>query len=256
MFLESVPTRMATMLCQTPCTEKGRTPQKHLYSRFVIAILSLTYAGAAAVADDIPEPRACTLTCPANIETTTESGKCSAVVFFPLPTTNGTCSPAQASGLTSGSDFPVGNTTITFVDQGSGANCQFSVTVRDGQPPVLTCPSPGSVAARIGSDCMAEVPDFRDLITTSDNCDNSNLYDSQTPPAGTKVPPGSTPITIKAKDQAGNTTTCIYDFNVNQGCGCGMCGVSAPMSLTLVGLTLVAGKQLRRLCHTQTHTHP
>jgi len=197
-------------------------------------------------ADDIPQPRACTLTCPANITKNTDPGRCGAVVFFSLPTSTGTCTIVQTAGLPSGSEFPTGTTTNAFGDQATGASCTFKIIVKDAEPPVLTCPSPDSVVARVGSDCMAEVPDFKNLITGSDNCDgNIVIFDSQTPLAGTKVNPGSTPVTIKARDGSGNTTTCIYSLNVDKGCGCGMCGVGTPMMLNAVGFSLLLAKRRR-----------
>src|SRR5437764_3916279 len=51
---------------------------------------------------------------------------------------------SQTAGLASGSLFPLGVTTNTFVVSdaaGNTAACSFTVTVLDNQPPVIVCPA-------------------------------------------------------------------------------------------------------------------
>ncbi|RIA09324.1 HYR domain-containing protein [Flavobacteriaceae bacterium MAR_2010_72] len=82
--------------------------------------------------DDAPS-----ITCPSNITVTNTPSTCSVVVNYTAPTGTDNCSGAntvQTAGLASGSAFPVGTTTNTFVvtdAAGNTATCSFDVTVID-----------------------------------------------------------------------------------------------------------------------------
>jgi hypothetical protein len=75
------------------------------------------------------------ITCPADITTSNDTGDCSAVVTYTTPVGTDNCTGAtttQTAGLPSGSAFPVGVTTNTFVvtdAAGNTATCSFTVTV-------------------------------------------------------------------------------------------------------------------------------
>jgi hypothetical protein len=75
------------------------------------------------------------ITCPANISVNNDPALCSAVVTYTAPIGTDNCagaSTAQTVGLASGSAFPLGVTTNTFVvtaANGQTANCSFTVTV-------------------------------------------------------------------------------------------------------------------------------
>jgi hypothetical protein len=83
--------------------------------------------------------------CPDNIYTGNSPGICGAYVFYPaavaLPNCGGEgITITQAAGLTSGSLFPVGTTTNTFLltnSSGNSATCSFDVVVFDTEPPVI-----------------------------------------------------------------------------------------------------------------------
>ncbi|MBK9464145.1 MAG: HYR domain-containing protein [Chitinophagaceae bacterium] len=82
------------------------------------------------------------ITCPANITVTTPVGSCSAVVNF-TPTATDNCGGAVTivSSPASGSAFPIGTTTVTSTATdacGNTSTCTFTVTVNDGQLPVIT----------------------------------------------------------------------------------------------------------------------
>jgi hypothetical protein len=78
---------------------------------------------------------ACTLTCPANINTSTPPGAGAVTVNYPIPVSQGAdCSgpPVQTAGLPTGSAFPVGTTTNVWavpVTGGGFVSCQWTVTV-------------------------------------------------------------------------------------------------------------------------------
>ncbi len=76
------------------------------------------------------------LTCPANISVPPDAGSCGAVVTYSAPIVGGDCPDVvvtQTAGLPSGSLFPAGPTTNTFVATDSQAeepvSCSFTVTV-------------------------------------------------------------------------------------------------------------------------------
>src|SRR5690606_973018 len=101
------------------------------------------------------------ISCTQDVYAVTDAGSCDAVVTFAMPTATDNCdqSPTvtQIAGLASGSVFPVGVTTNTFVatdNSGNSDTCSFTVTVEDTEAPVVSCPSdisqsndPGSCGA-------------------------------------------------------------------------------------------------------------
>ncbi|MEM7085250.1 MAG: HYR domain-containing protein [Bacteroidota bacterium] len=88
-----------------------------------------------------------TITCPADIVTTTDPGICGAEIFFADAIASDNCGMAvvsQTDGLPSGSTFPVGVSTVEFtaIDvNGNTSVCTFTITVNDIEAPTLTCPA-------------------------------------------------------------------------------------------------------------------
>jgi len=84
-----------------------------------------------------------TITCPDNITVSNIAGQCDVIVAFSDPTFADNCPGStllQTGGLTSGSSFPVGTTTNTFVvtdATGHTAACSFTVNVDDTEDVVL-----------------------------------------------------------------------------------------------------------------------
>ncbi len=82
------------------------------------------------------------ITCPANITVTTPIGSCTAVVNFVVTATDN-CNGAITivSTPASGTAFPIGVTTVTSTATdacGNSSTCTFTITVLDGQLPVVT----------------------------------------------------------------------------------------------------------------------
>src|SRR5690606_23041614 len=96
-----------------------------------------------------------TITCPSNITENNDAGLCSAIVNYTVPF-NDNCPGAsiqQTAGLASGSAFPVGTTTNTFIVTDAAGNtntCSFTVTIIDNENPTITCPSNISVSNDAG----------------------------------------------------------------------------------------------------------
>jgi hypothetical protein len=148
------------------------------------------------------------ISCPGNISLNSTPGVCGAVATYAAPTASDNCSftVTQTNGLASGSVFPVGTTTNTFLITDAGGNtasCSFNVTVTDNVAPVVTnCPSSFSACNPISW----TPPTF------TDNCAGVQVASSHTP--GTIFPPGTTTVTYTATDVYNNQTTCSFNVTV------------------------------------------
>ncbi|CAB1421446.1 unnamed protein product [Pleuronectes platessa] len=113
--------------------------------------------------------------------------------------------------------FPIGRETITYIATdrtGNQANCSFTVTVVDTEPPVIDrCRSPPTVRATDAETAVTwEVPQF------SDNSGGRlSLTSSHTP--GSQFPVGETLVQYTATDAAGNSRDCNLTITV-QGTTC------------------------------------
>lgn len=150
---------------------------------------------------------------PAAINTTMiqggRAGNGMAVISYDGGTT--TTSYTQTAGLPSGSVFPVGVTTNTFVgadNMGNTDTCSFTVTVTDSEAPVLTVPSSitqNNDAAQCGANVSWTTP------SVVDNCGFS-LYSSHN--SGDMFPIGTTTVTCIATDPSGNADTATFTVTV------------------------------------------
>ena len=88
------------------------------------------------------------INCPMDIMVNTDPGVCTGVANFAdaiaIDPDGGPVTVVQTMGPPSGSDFPLGDTIVEFTatdDEGFSTSCQFTVTVIDNQPPMVTCPA-------------------------------------------------------------------------------------------------------------------
>ncbi|UJH91195.1 HYR domain-containing protein [Antarcticibacterium sp. 1MA-6-2] len=138
--------------------------------------------------------------CPSDVTLTAPVGQTSAAVNYSAPTARDNCGEPTitTSGPVSGSQFPVGTTTVTFTAtdaSGGTATCSFKVTVEPNDIPLeITCPQPQNRSKN--ENCEAVVPDFTGEVTA-----NKEATFSQSPPAGSIISEATT-ITITAT--AGN----------------------------------------------------
>jgi len=158
----------------------------------------------------------CMITCPGNITQSTDPGQCTAVVNYPAPTTSGscgtvTCMPASAS------TFPKGTTTVTCTST-TGANCSFTVTVNDTEPPHITCPANITAVTNqtvcVPASQACQVVNF--TTTATDNCPGVTVVCN--PPSGSCIPVGTTTVTCTATDTSMNTATCSFTIKVFDVC--------------------------------------
>src|SRR5205823_4562018 len=112
----------------------------------------------------------------------------------------------------SGYSFPVGVTTVTCTARNAAGDlqstCSFHVTVRDCEPPHITCPEPVPACTDSGR-CDAVVT--YQTPPGTDNC-GGTVNVSCTPASGSTFPLGPTTVTCTATDGANpaNQATCQF----------------------------------------------
>jgi hypothetical protein len=119
-----------------------------------------------------------------------------------------TCGPVAVSSVPAGR-FPLGTTSISFTATdivGLTATCSSSVTVRDTTPPALACPEP--VVAECTGEHQASVNPG--TATAQEVCSSATV---QGPGAGS-FPLGTTEVTFRATDEAGNAAVCTSSVTV------------------------------------------
>jgi hypothetical protein len=162
----------------------------------------------------VNDSEAPTIVCPTNIAENNDPGQCGAVVTYSV-TGADNCpgeSILQTAGMASGSQFPIGTTTNTFVITDAAGNtgtCSFDVVISDNEKPTVVCSAPISVPNDLG-ECGAIV-NFTN--TAADNCPGVTVVSS--PASGTQFPVGITTVTTVATDLAGNQETCTFTVAVN-----------------------------------------
>jgi len=152
------------------------------------------------------------VTCPANLVVVADAGQCTkSNVSYTATATDNFPGVIVGCDPPSGTTFPVGNTTVTCtaIDAaGNVAQCTFTVTVRDTQPPQVTCPADITVNADPGQ-CWAVV-NF--TSTASDNCSLAAFFCD--PPSGSAFPVGTNTVTCTAVDPAEHISRCTFKVTV------------------------------------------
>ncbi|MEM7104163.1 MAG: HYR domain-containing protein [Bacteroidota bacterium] len=144
-----------------------------------------------------------------------DPGSCAAVVNYTPPQGTDNCpgaTTALTGGLGSGATFPVGTTTETYTvtdAAGNTAQCSFTVTVNDSEPPVATCQD---VTVQLdangnGSTTAQDVDNG-----SSDNCGVASVSINQTTFGCSDV--GSNTVTLTVVDNDNNTSTCTANVTV------------------------------------------
>jgi 6-phosphogluconolactonase (cycloisomerase 2 family) len=163
----------------------------------------------------VNDTQAPTLNCQADIVVNNEPDKCGAVANFNLPMVSDNCPGVGIPSCNppSGTFFPIGATTVTCTVTDSSQNqgqCSFKVTVKDVQPPQITCPSDKIVVT--GKPCDASVLVTYPAPMATDNCPNVNVI--CVPPSGALFPVGTTTVTCVATDGGGNIAFCSFKVTV------------------------------------------
>lgn len=98
---------------------------------------------------------------------------------------------------------------------GNSDSCQINVVVLDSMPPGIFCNLILGVMVSLNDSCEATIPTFDApaFYTLFPNCDTLITF-SQDPVQGTIVSGvGMTPVSLFVTDQAGNSSSCTFDFN-------------------------------------------
>ncbi len=123
--------------------------------------------------------------------------------------------PNQTAGLPSGSVFPVGTTTNTFVVTDASGNtdtCTFTVTVNDTEAPEITCP--GNITQNNDPGVCGAVITYTAPVGT-DNCSGASTAQTAGLASGALYPIGTTTNTFVVTDASGNTATCSFTVTIN-----------------------------------------
>uniref|UniRef100_A0A8C2X8M0 Sushi, von Willebrand factor type A, EGF and pentraxin domain-containing protein 1 n=1 Tax=Cyclopterus lumpus TaxID=8103 RepID=A0A8C2X8M0_CYCLU len=159
--------------------------------------------------------------CPGNIVAETDERRNTANVSWSVPTATDNSKEevvVQVKPVYNPPQLlPIGKETITYIGtdrSGNQANCSFTVTVIDTEPPVIDrCRSPPTIQATdTETAAVWEVPQF------SDNSGGRlTVTSSHTP--GSVFPVGETLVQYTATDAAGNSRICNFTITV-QGTTC------------------------------------
>ena len=161
------------------------------------------------------------ITCPADINLTI-SGATTAMAIWKRPVASSTCAigeivVTQTAGPLSGSNFPIGSTTITYevVDGCNNiATCSFAINVeQDNGVLSLNCPEEIQVDALPGS--SEAIVNWMTTATTS--CGLGGVVVTQTagPESGDFFPVGTTTVSYEVIDDCGNQESCTFLVTVN-----------------------------------------
>lgn len=177
-----------------------------------------------------------TISGPANITVSATSAS-GANVNFASPTGSDNCSYtiSQVAGMPSGSMFPIGTTTISYIitdASNNSAQFSFDITV-NGIAPQINCPANITIYNGIGQ--CGSYANFAATIT--DGIPSPTL--SYSHPSGSFFPVGTTTVTVTATNIAGSTScsfdvvivdniapsiSCAFDITVNAEPG--LCGAT------------------------------
>jgi large repetitive protein len=151
--------------------------------------------------------------CPLNSTYFVESG-CSQIVTWLSPTASDNCNLVSLkAAYASATEFPIGNTTVTYTAIDAMDNIStssFVISVLDTLSPAIT-DCPGDIIVNATDSCRAVVdwipPSFKD------NCDGVTIISNLLP--GSVFGIGVTRVTYTATDASGNSSSCSFNIVVN-----------------------------------------
>ncbi len=151
------------------------------------------------------------VTCPGNLAIQATSPGGAVVMYAPATATDAASTPTMTYSQASGSEFSVGDTTVTATAtdaSGNASSCSFHVTVGDLTGPGITCPSDfvAEATSSHGADVVfpsatASDPVAQPVITYS-------------PPPGSTFPLGTSQVMATATNAGGFTATCTFNVTV------------------------------------------
>lgn len=171
-------------------------------------------------------PSSLTLACPGNVQATIPAGATTIAVSWTLPTVTSDCSNGspqlvQTGGLSNGSQFGSGTTTIQYTASDNCGNqevCSFTVTVEEAEvepPTTLTLTCPNNITATLPQG-TATMPISWSSPTVFSDCPTGNVSLQQLtgPASGSAFTEGVTTIQYSVSDNCGNQTNCSFTITV------------------------------------------
>ncbi len=159
---------------------------------------------------DVEPPQ---IACPDHLLFDTSPGRCERTnVIYNVLVTDNVWPTSLECTPPSGSTFPKGTTTVRCVAgdaAGNRATNTFTITIRDHEPPRITCPDQLALA----TDGETAVGNYD--VSARDNCDGAVTVQC-TPAAGSVFPLGTTTVQCVAVDASGNSSQRRFDVVVTQ----------------------------------------
>ncbi|XP_034255699.1 sushi, von Willebrand factor type A, EGF and pentraxin domain-containing protein 1-like isoform X2 [Thrips palmi] len=155
--------------------------------------------------------------CPANIETSSDTGEAFATIVIPSPVTSDNSGQPpfvwSQPTLSLPMKIPIGILQITFIAMDSSHNqaqCNMTITVLDKEPPMIeTCISPNHIhLMETGGNRTVSwlEPEFYDNSGKKPRVVSSHSYG--------EFPVGKTDVKVVAIDESGNNSTCVLEIVV------------------------------------------
>jgi uncharacterized repeat protein (TIGR01451 family) len=193
-----------------------------------------------------PEGTACSFTCPENMVVTATGPSGAVVTFASAVNVDGDCGAISASP-SSGSQFPVGITTVN-VSSGAGPTCSFTVKVVNTPAPTISCPADvvvtdtdnsGFETVAVGAPTTTPPSGVTvvgrrsdDVLATYD--ENGNVITPEViVPLTDPYPIGTTGITWTVTDSDGRTATCTQKIVVVAGDSRPAVTITCPANVTV-----------------------
>ncbi len=161
------------------------------------------------------------INCPPNVSINTDPGVAVASVTVGFASATDDCGIESLINDHTGTNnasgvYPIGTTLVTWIatdNNGNTATCTMTVTVSDGEAPIIDCPSNPSVNAAIGQ-CEAFVNVGVPVVQDNDGIATLINDFNNTSDASGVYPVGQTTVTWTATDFNGNISTCIMTVTV------------------------------------------
>lgn len=157
--------------------------------------------------------------CPPNLTFNNAPGQCGGTPTWSIPTASDNCNTSlvQIAGPFSGQFFfAVGvMSTVGYKATdafGNSVNCLFTIQVKDTEAPVISCS--GNIVTNATANLCGAIVTYATTSAT-DNCPNPTITQLAGPNSGAFFPTGTTFVSFRAADNAGNTTTCSFNVTVN-----------------------------------------
>ena len=165
---------------------------------------------------NVTDAEAPEISCPSNMTVSTETGVSYATVEFENATATDNCTVTvkQTAGPVSGSQFEIGETTITFTATDAAGNtteCSFTVTVEDNEDPTISCPS--DIIQNVDAGICGAAVTFETPVGM-DNSGDVTVEQTAGLASGEIFPVGTTTVSFTATDAAGNSVTCSFTVTV------------------------------------------